>query len=64
MLYDCLIKTQHSAKIKISKYWVWCLPNVGWVTNIPWFLTKVLKDTPIKGGLIYEGPKVAKYLGR
>jgi len=34
------------------------------VTNFPWLLTEVLKDTLINGGLTYEGPKVAKYRGR
>ena len=64
MLYDCLIKTQHSAKIKYQSIECDICPNVGWITNLPRFLAQVLKDTPMNGGLISEGPKVAKYLGR
>jgi len=30
------------------------------LTNI----SLALKETPINGGLIYKGPKVAEYLGR
>ena len=29
----------------------------GAETRLPWLLTEVLKDTPINGGLTYEGPK-------
>ncbi|XHF98144.1 hypothetical protein AWENTII_001712 [Aspergillus wentii] len=36
----------------------------GWVTDSPWLLPEGLKDTSINGSLTYEGPKVAKYLGR
>lgn len=34
MLYDCLIKTQHSAERCKSKYRVWYLPGAGWLTEI------------------------------
>ena len=63
VLHDCLIKTQHSAKVN-SMYRVWCLPRVDRVTDFLDLKGQVLMETPINGGLIYEGPKVAEYPGR
>jgi len=61
MLYDCLIKTKHFAIRYKSMYRVWSLPDPGWLTDF--LIKKVLKETPVNGGLTYEGPKVAKSLG-
>ena len=66
MLYDCLIKTKHFAiryKIKVLSV----ISALCWLVNEFTLLTKismVLKETPINGGLTYEGPKVAEYPGR
>jgi len=64
VLYDCLIKTQHFATRSNSKYWVWDLPSIGWLSDLLNQTIRFWRDTPINGGLTYEGRKVAEYLGR
>ena len=44
-------------------YRVRYLPNDGWLTDLLGVKSQVLKEPPFNGGLTYEGPKVAKYLG-
>ena len=47
MLYDCLIKTQHSAKKKYQSIECDVCPVSVSIIYLFWFLTKILKYTPI-----------------
>ena len=59
VLYDCLIKTKHFAK---KKFDVRSVSSAKCRQDIVFYLIlkgQELIDSPVNGGLIYEGPKVA-----
>ena len=64
VLYDCLIKTKHFAKKTIRcKECELCQMPAGYsiLLNLK---SQELIESPVNGGLTYEGPKVAEYPGR
>jgi hypothetical protein len=61
VLYDCLSKTQHFAKIYIE---ILSVMSALCRLDNRFAFFKALKKTPINGGLTDEGPKVAEYPGR
>jgi len=61
MLYDCLIKTKHFAK----RWLIYVLSVISARSRqANEFIYLELEEPPSNGGLIDEGPKVAKRLGR
>ena len=64
VLYDCLIKTKHFAKIKIQCIECELCQMPAGYSILLGLQGQEMIESPVNGGLNHEGPKVAKCLGR